>query len=229
YHRVPITDEQAPLPHGVDQLVSMFECEPWEAIWVFNCQMGRGRTTTGMILHVLWKIRVGLAKPPPVATKSEAKESNEMTDAERETLVWKRGEYPAVLDLMRLLEEAKKAKQLVDEIIDFVSAMQNLREAIFQLKTRTETSISEKARAHNMHRLVHYLRRYCLLIAFSGYLLTAYEVPKNREAAIQRREKSPASNNTGKTKEYKWSFTKWLEQRRDVLNLIAKATIELKK
>ena len=48
------TDEQAPLPGVFSQLLdrvrSGLECN---ADFVFNCQMGRGRTTTGMVTACL--------------------------------------------------------------------------------------------------------------------------------------------------------------------------------
>lgn len=44
------TDEQAPLPDALSQLLHRV-CKgiPVAGDFVFNCQMGRGRTTTGMI------------------------------------------------------------------------------------------------------------------------------------------------------------------------------------
>ena len=52
----PQTDEQAPLPAALAQLlervrVGLASCE--DADFVFNCQMGRGRTTTGMVTACL--------------------------------------------------------------------------------------------------------------------------------------------------------------------------------
>jgi len=56
YCRIPITDEQAPSPEGVDELVGYLEDGVHEQhrVHVFNCQMGRGRTTTGVIVACLW-------------------------------------------------------------------------------------------------------------------------------------------------------------------------------
>ena len=70
YHRLPITDEQAPPPAIVDTFVALFARSPTDAIFVFNCQMGRGRTTTAMAICALWKRRCGLCelKAPPHQT-----------------------------------------------------------------------------------------------------------------------------------------------------------------
>ncbi len=58
YHRTPITDEQAPSPEIVDAIIGYLEqaaAEPkGKLLIVVNCQMGRGRTTTGMIISAMW-------------------------------------------------------------------------------------------------------------------------------------------------------------------------------
>ena len=59
YHRLPITDEQAPPPAIVDTNVALFARSPTNAIFAFNCQMGSGRTTTVMAICALWKHRYG--------------------------------------------------------------------------------------------------------------------------------------------------------------------------
>lgn len=55
YARLPVTDEQAPLP-GVFARLDERVNEALQADFahlVFNCQMGRGRTTTGMVAAML--------------------------------------------------------------------------------------------------------------------------------------------------------------------------------
>eukprot|EP00808_Paulinella_micropora_P002101 g43622.t1 len=55
YHRIPITDEQAPTPESVDRIITALEeAGPAKFITVMNCQMGRGRTSTGMVVSCLW-------------------------------------------------------------------------------------------------------------------------------------------------------------------------------
>jgi Inositol hexakisphosphate len=54
YDRVAITDEQAPLPGALSQLLARIRTGLSVAgDFVFNCQMGRGRTTTGMVTACL--------------------------------------------------------------------------------------------------------------------------------------------------------------------------------
>ena len=53
-HVILQTDEQAPLPNALGELLSRISSGFSKAgDFVFNCQMGRGRTTTGMITACL--------------------------------------------------------------------------------------------------------------------------------------------------------------------------------
>jgi len=58
YYRTPITDEQAPSPSTLNDIVAALETARYSPtpILLFNCQMGRGRTTTGLIIACLWCI-----------------------------------------------------------------------------------------------------------------------------------------------------------------------------
>ncbi|KAI8887171.1 hypothetical protein K501DRAFT_330760 [Backusella circina FSU 941] len=53
YLRIPITDEQAPIPDVFDQLIKRISNANAGVDVLFNCQMGRGRTTTGMVTACL--------------------------------------------------------------------------------------------------------------------------------------------------------------------------------
>jgi len=61
YYRTPITDEQAPSPAALDDIIRYLETarDAERPIMLFNCQMGRGRTTTGLIIACLWCIHRG--------------------------------------------------------------------------------------------------------------------------------------------------------------------------
>lgn len=51
YRRIAVTDEQAPLPEALTVIINRVResLDDDSVDYVFNCQMGRGRTTTGMI------------------------------------------------------------------------------------------------------------------------------------------------------------------------------------
>ena len=71
YLRVPVTDEKAPKADDFAVLIGRAWAPPQGAALVFNCQMGRGRTTTGMIiaslLHVQAMSRSGSSSGAPDA------------------------------------------------------------------------------------------------------------------------------------------------------------------
>jgi len=57
YTRVPVTDEKAPKEKDFALLMRRLWNPPEGAALIFNCQMGRGRTSTGMIIASLLQLR----------------------------------------------------------------------------------------------------------------------------------------------------------------------------
>lgn len=92
---------------------------PTDMPCIFNCQMGRGRTTTGMILGALVKIWL-MKKCDIYIKKYETVQTSSLLN----------GYYQCVNRLLRVLENGLKAKMLLDLLINNCSAMQNLRETI---------------------------------------------------------------------------------------------------
>ncbi len=50
---MPIVDEKAPRETDFDAMLDCLRGVPADCACVFNCQMGKGRTTTGMIVACL--------------------------------------------------------------------------------------------------------------------------------------------------------------------------------
>jgi len=141
FWRWPITDEQSPEERDFEVLLDILETERPAAV-VFNCQMGRGRTTTGMVIaRVIWQVLWGAVPHPPPATK--------------------RTDFPLVEGIVRRLGcEAEKI--VLDDAIDAASAMQNLRECVlkhFQLKE-----------AKNARKAKNFMERYIYLLLFTVYI-----------------------------------------------------------
>ncbi|ONK62988.1 uncharacterized protein A4U43_C07F10230 [Asparagus officinalis] len=64
YERVPITDEKSPKESDFDNLVRRIAQVDKDTEIIFNCQMGRGRTTTGMVIATLVYLnRIGASVP----------------------------------------------------------------------------------------------------------------------------------------------------------------------
>ena len=61
YHRVPITDECSPEEKVCEKLIQIMRTVRRCDGVVFNCQLGRGRTTTGMVIAcILWRCITGM-------------------------------------------------------------------------------------------------------------------------------------------------------------------------
>jgi hypothetical protein len=64
YTRVPITDEKAPKDSDFELLIRRLWDVPLNAALMFNCQMGRGRTTTGKTEVVVSEVPGFFPGPP---------------------------------------------------------------------------------------------------------------------------------------------------------------------
>ncbi|TIA73209.1 hypothetical protein E3P81_00237 [Wallemia ichthyophaga] len=145
YSRVAITDEQAPLPNALAELQTrcVKAVENGHSM-AFNCQMGRGRTTTGMIVSCL--VTAIYHKPgDPIKAVEEVqggKDEHDGTDLESEdddsTHPHLNGEYRVILELVGVLKHGKRAKMLADKAIDLMEGVQNLRKAVYSYKLQAE-------------------------------------------------------------------------------------------
>ncbi len=70
YLRVPVTDEKAPKTSDFAILAARAWDPPEGAALMYNCQMGRGRTTTGMIIAslIILRRRLSDSKSTPTAS-----------------------------------------------------------------------------------------------------------------------------------------------------------------
>ena len=147
YLRVPVTDEKAPKEVDCDLLVQRCWKPGQDTSLVFNCQMGRGRTTTGMIIAALLHLRRLGAFPQssesvwrPQWLSSTAMPAKESSDS-------RQGYYGVVRSLLRTLEHGRDAKHVLDAVINANSQMQNLREAIH--KYREQLCLEQNERKRN--------------------------------------------------------------------------------
>lgn len=185
YKRLPITDEQAPEESDFEMLIEFLKTTDEATHVVFNCQMGRGRTTTGLIVTCLFRTRlmsfdVGL----PAIIKSES-----IAQLEMEDIQYHKGEYKIIRRLVRVLDNGIENKEHVDHFIDRCSILQNLREAVEGNKIRAEELGDSNKKLAVLERGIHYLKRYFLLIAFNAYLRACPEfAPPFGEWMKQRSE-----------------------------------------
>ena len=162
---------QAPKERDCDTLVASCSASGEGTALLFNCQMGRGRTTTAMVIASLMLLRAEGVELPPVTPQPPPPDLSS-TDA-----ALRRGDYGVVRSLLRVLDGGKQAKDRVDEAIDRCAHMQNLREAILAYRRAISKEVNETRREAALLRGAEYLERYYVLVSFGAYLQSPSFVP----------------------------------------------------
>lgn len=201
YCRIPVTDEQAPIPKVFDELINrMFLHSKGNTDILYNCQMGRGRTTTGIVITCLMEMIIGnkhLVKEylnrekdlqrRGIDTSIDSNAPEFMESSEQRKQRFLQGEYRIVLKLVSVLQFGKLAKLLTDKVIDSVDHMQNLRAAIYDYKVQQEDleevllkklNPGSKTNAEDLHRN----RGSSVSFGKSGVPLTALNMQKTGSA-----------------------------------------------
>ncbi|XP_073241646.1 paladin-like isoform X3 [Porites lutea] len=176
YSRIPITATNAPEEQDFDQFISavkdipqLFDrnsSAPLPAM-VFNCHVGQGRTTTGMVIGCLIMChRTGFPAeshtiPLPV-------------DENKPNL--ERGEFRLIQQLVKNLPNGRQIKHEVDSVIDICSEVMNLRSVSYECKKKLEEIKDDykiegqSACEYWLKRGLSALERYFFLILFNAYL-----------------------------------------------------------
>ncbi|CAO3608947.1 unnamed protein product [Cunninghamella echinulata] len=251
YLRIPITDEQAPIPDVFDLLKHrVLEARKGKDI-LFNCQMGRGRTTTGMVTAALMSmilnnncvidennLLVNDETYKPFESTSQLLFEQDKDDVYDERERYLNGEYKIILQLVSVLTYGKLAKRLTDQAINMCDHMQNLRKAIYDYRIRMESMEDRRSKKYLTTREValNYLVRYFYLIVFADYLLEEAASPT---CSIGHNDEYKYSNDDDddemKTKEIVTedeankltTFKEWLDNRREIQNIIKLQAFEL--
>lgn len=177
YGRIAITDEQAPLPNALDQMLERIRSglDEQAGDFIFNCQMGRGRTTTGMVAACLvstvnsWEGAENTPEEPMDAIY-------DTMDGPSEEEAYQQGEYKTILQLLAVLSNGKLAKKITDKAVDTMQDVQNLRKAIYDYKLKASACQKGSSKeAHLLSVAVNYLYRYGTLIVFANYLIETRE------------------------------------------------------
>jgi hypothetical protein len=192
YQRIPITDERAPEEKDFNELLKRLKTVTAYDHVIFNCQMGRGRTTTGMVVACMGAVhRFPELLPPPREIPSHLEQESQhgtappkghahqfsVSPLRKELgISYHNGDYKIVLRLIRVISNGAEIKRRTDVSIDSCSVMQNLRHAIKEYKVK-----AQEAQGHgnqslikfNHERAIAYLDRYFYLIAFNAYLSEA--------------------------------------------------------
>ncbi|EXB44485.1 hypothetical protein L484_013904 [Morus notabilis] len=204
YERVPITDEKAPKESDFDILVHKISQADINTEIIFNCQMGRGRTTTGMVITTLVYLnRIGSSGIPRTNSIGRISDSaaNVTDHISNSDEALRRGEYAVIRSLVRVLEGGLEGKRQVDKVIDRCASMQNLREAIATYRNSILRQPDEMKREALLSFFVEYLERYYFLICFAVYI-------HSEKSALQ----SSSLDNV--------SFADWMRARPELYSII---------
>ncbi|THG97465.1 hypothetical protein EW026_g4541 [Hermanssonia centrifuga] len=206
YDRVAITDEQAPLPDALQQLLNRVSSGNDAGDFVFNCQMGRGRTTTGMVTACLIATTANWNKSTDDIASPEENglDIYDSIDGPSEEEAYLEGEYKTILQLVGVLSHGKVAKRLTDQAIDMMQDVQNLRKAVYDYKLKVDASEKGSAKQRKLLNLgINYLYRYGTLIVFANYLIEL------------REQDGPTA-----------SFPDWLREHREITKLLSRRSLD---
>merc|ERR550532_3978102 len=173
--RLPVNDERVPNLEDFDRLVSYLrqEVEGSGTGAHFNCQMGKGRTTTGMVLACL--ITTKLMNQTITAQTTNTGDQGDASSSANKPGTLENGEYEIINNLVAALASNAMKKE-IDYVIDACDHMQNLRKCIWETKVQYEKELSNpdkeagERRASFWKKLgVNFIERYFYLILFNVY------------------------------------------------------------
>jgi len=176
YDRMPIIDEKAPTEQDFDRLLTLVKGSHLNTACVFNCQMGKGRTTTGMVVCCLVKDIVHAGNfaqdyPFKQVDRNEVPDEEEAEEEEHRL-----GNYKVLEPLYQYLPEARQGKSHLDHFLDLCgepasggTGLQNLRECIQWTETKFNFEPKIK-KAFWKQMSKNFIERYCYLILFTTFL-----------------------------------------------------------
>eukprot|EP00931_Biecheleriopsis_adriatica_P077155 TRINITY_DN50774_c0_g1_i1.p1 TRINITY_DN50774_c0_g1~~TRINITY_DN50774_c0_g1_i1.p1 ORF type:complete len:441 (+),score=99.75 TRINITY_DN50774_c0_g1_i1:53-1375(+) len=153
FHRVPITDENTPELKDFDQLLQCLASADPSTGLIFNCQLGRGRTTTGMAVALM--LQRWISKVPL---------SLEAVPTPKDTFV-------AVQKIVSLVDGAAEGKAALDAALRSCAHMQHLHDAIVAKRGTKHAPVG-----------VCYLERYIFMILLMVFANTRANGPFGGES-----------------------------------------------
>jgi len=126
----------------------------------FNCQMGKGRTTTGTVIAVLMR---------RVLDEEGKLEEVEQVEYDESEPNYKLGQYQCIMKFIKSIPNGDLIKAEVDDAIDRCKQMQNLRECVHYTKEMFDKETPDR-RAFWKRMSVNFIERYFMLILFPTYL-----------------------------------------------------------
>lgn len=172
FQRIPVTDEHTLQEKDFDAIHALLAHAPKGAALIFNCQMGRGRATTGMALGtMLWRLL-------------EHREVYSNSVLSPSLAVGTGMQFSAVVELSLLVGGTTSGRQCVaavDACVELCADMQNIRDAVVVRREKANKYAARGApskEATELRVARHYLERYMFLVLYQAYLADSGHVCK---------------------------------------------------
>lgn len=153
-------DERLPNPDDIDKLVAAIRGVETSAGVLFNCQMGKARTTLGMVLATLIRR----------TQDTESKEELPASEYDASQPNKRMGQYAIVMNLVQTLKDGAVLKAQVDDAVDRCSAIQHMRESILYTHEMCSKETDQERKDYWSNMARDFLERYFFLLAFNAYL-----------------------------------------------------------
>lgn len=203
YRRIPIERENAPEQGDVEMLMNLMDATGGDkaTAFVFNCQMGKRRTTTAMVIGRLICQRHTLNLADLVTNVPP-------TEEERENQV-ESGNFAVIREVQKRLQNGRKAKRWVDSAIDECATILNIRMVINEYHDLSNAEAKPAKRSYYLHHAMSFLERYFYLIVFGTYMIETHQKHGTDEPA--------PDTDDGNTHP---SFSKWLQQHPNLFRML---------
>ncbi|KAJ8537497.1 hypothetical protein ON010_g13099 [Phytophthora cinnamomi] len=200
YRRIPIERENAPEHGDVEMLMNLMDAtgDDGTTAFVFNCQMGKRRTTTAMVIGRL------------ICQRHTLNVENLLpaTDEEGENQV-KSGNFAVIREVQTRLKNGREAKRWVDTAIDECATICNIRTVINEYHDLSNAEAKPAKRSYYLHHAMSFLEKYFYLIVFGEYMIETHQKHDGNEPAPDADDENTHP-----------SFSKWLQQHPNLFRLL---------
>merc|ERR1719393_262468 len=211
--RVPVMEEKALPEECFDIIVkALVEENPAKTQCIFSSQLGKGRTTFGMIVACTVKaIQMSTKLNKMVETGIGSREwadgiihktFEELTASEDLKDAYLMGEFDVIKELLEKVPDTKTGKVLADKMIDICgvppegTGIQNLRKCIIRTKYKYDAATEDRQIVWKK-MIINFIERYFYLICFATYA----------------KEQGPTM--------FPKSFVAWMDEHKDLREMIA--------
>ncbi|GMF17629.1 unnamed protein product [Phytophthora lilii] len=206
YRRIPIERENAPEHGDVEMLMNLMDAtgDDGATAFVFNCQMGKRRTTTAMVIGRLIcqrnTLNINDLMPNAPVTEEEEQHDNQVEC----------GNFAVIREVQKRLQNGRAAKRWVDTAIDECATICNIRTVINEYRDLSNAEAKPAKRSYYLHHAICFLERYFYLVVFGAYMIETHLTHGGEEPtpAIEDDDSSHPS------------FSKWLQQHPNLFRLL---------